>query len=309
GHAADPRGAPRPAVGLPALPRHRVQPQPAARGRPGPGGAGGHGGRTQGAHGRAQQAVLRAHHGAAAEARPEPGPAPHRSRLDRADHPQDRAGGQPGRLERRPCGVAPRDRCGGRAGRRRLRHPAARPVADHAPGGHGDGPRRGVLRAELLPVPARLRPPGADLPRAGRRHRPDDHQRGVGTRLRRGRPAGGPQHRRPSRRRAVAGAARDADRLLASRRPACDGRAVQPRRPAQLHLLPRPGRRLRYPHRAGATRTVVRNARQETSTCRGEGHAGAGQDDHPADLLHPALPVHRRARARGHQHHGQFRRM
>ena len=41
-----------------------------------------------------------------------------------------------------------------------------------------------------------------------------------------------------------------------------------------------------------------RDPHQAPSAGRGAGPEGRGQDPDPADLLHPALPVHRRARAR-----------
>ena len=50
---------------------------------------------------------------------------------------------------------------------------------------------------------------------------------------------------------------------------------------------------LRHPDRQRAARPVLRDAGQAPSAGRGEGPAGAREDHRPADLLHPALPVHR----------------
>ena len=69
-----------------------------------------------------------------------------------------------------------------------------------------------------------------------------------------------------------------------------------------------PGRRLRHPDRQRPARAVVRDAREASSARRGEGPAGAGQDDHPADLLHPSRPVHHRHGTRRHPDHGPVRR-
>ena len=53
------------------------------------------------------------------------------------------------------------------------------------------------------------------------------------------------------------------------------------------------GRRVRHPDRPGAARAVQRDAGQAPAAGRGEGPEGAGEDHGPADLLHPAVPVHR----------------
>ena len=67
-------------------------------------------------------------------------------------------------------------------------------------------------------------------------------------------------------------------------------RAHQRARHAQFRGRHGPGRLVRYPGRAGAACAVLRDAGQASSAGRGEGAAGAGQDHHPADLLHPARP-------------------
>ena len=66
-------------------------------------------------------------------------------------------------------------------------------------------------------------------------------------------------------------------------------------RPRGPHLRQRhgAGRRVRHPDRPGAARAVQRDPGQAPPAGRGEGAAGAGEDHHPADLLHPALPLHR----------------
>ena len=52
---------------------------------------------------------------------------------------------------------------------------------------------------------------------------------------------------------------------------------------------------LRHPDRQRAAGAVQGDAGQAPPARRDEGAAGAGEDHHPADLLHPALPVHRGA--------------
>ena len=60
------------------------------------------------------------------------------------------------------------------------------------------------------------------------------------------------------------------------------------------------------PDGAGAAGTVRRDAGQAPSAGRGEGPAGSREDHHPADLLHPAYPVHRGHGTSRAQHHGQL---
>ena len=77
---------------------------------------------------------------------------------------------------------------------------------------------------------------------------------------------------------------------------------------AVVRQLDGPGRRVRHPDRQRAARAVVRDAGEAASAGGGEGPAGAGQDDHPADLLHPARPVHHRDGPGRHPDHGPVRR-
>ena len=50
-----------------------------------------------------------------------------------------------------------------------------------------------------------------------------------------------------------------------------------------------------------------RDAGQATPAGRGEGPEGPREDHHPADLLHPAVPVHRGDGTGRHPHHGLLR--
>ena len=67
-----------------------------------------------------------------------------------------------------------------------------------------------------------------------------------------------------------------------------------------------PGRRLRHPGGPGAPGAVLRDPHQAPPVGGGGGPEGAGEDPGAADLLHPAVPVHRGARSRGYLDHGQL---
>ncbi len=84
-------------------------------------------------------------------------------------------------------------------------------------------------------------------------------------------------------------------------------RPVQRRRPAQLRDRDGAGRQLRHPDRQRAAHPVVRDAHQAAPASRGEGPEGPRQDHDPADLLHPAVPVHRGDGTCRHPHHGFLR--
>ena len=84
-------------------------------------------------------------------------------------------------------------------------------------------------------------------------------------------------------------------------------RADRGRRPQGLRDLDGPGRQLRHPDRQRAADPVVRDADEAASARRGAGPEGAGEDHRPADLLHPALPVHRGHGPGRHPHHGLVR--
>ncbi len=136
--------------------------------------------------------------------------------------------------------------------------------------------------------------------RAPRRHRPAHHLRGVRPRLRRRLRPGGAEHGRPAVRGVRPHAAGDADRTRSLRGAALAGRADQPRRPALVRQRHGAGRRLRHPRGSGAPGAVLGDPGQASPVGRGAGPEGAREDPGAADLLHPAVPVHRRARAGGH---------
>ena len=51
---------------------------------------------------------------------------------------------------------------------------------------------------------------------------------------------------------------------------------------------------------------VLGDPGQATPVGRGDGAESAGEDPRPTDLLHPAVPVHRRARSGGYLHDGEL---
>ncbi|CAA9276193.1 MAG: Type II/IV secretion system protein TadC, associated with Flp pilus assembly, partial [uncultured Blastococcus sp.] len=212
----------------------------------------------------------------------------------RPDPSQARAGGEPPRLDRRQ-GHQPQGR--------RLRHRAVpRPRRDAGaglgarPGPRGLHPRRSgrVRRPEPVPLPEGPRPHrGAAEGPAGRARPAHDLGR-VRPRVRRRTRAGRPQHRRAAGRRAGPGAAGDADRH-GPRRRAARSRGPHQRRGRQgLRLGHGAGRRPRHPDRPGAAGAVPRDPHQAAAARGGAGAEGRDQDPHPLDLLHPAVPLHRR---------------
>ena len=162
-----------------------------------------------------------------------------------------------------------------------------------------------LLRAEPLPLPDGLRPRGADAADAARRARPADHLGRGRPRLRRRALAGRQQHRRPAGRGVRPRAAGDADRHGPHRR------AARPRRAHPRPGAPQPS----SPRWCRPTRSASRSARCcACSPTRCGSSVGSAPRRRrrrcrsrscPADLLHPAVPVHRGHRPGGDQHDGR----
>ena len=88
-----------------------------------------------------------------------------------------------------------------------------------------------------------------------------------------------------------------------------DGRPRHPARGEELHHGPRPGRPARPADRRRAARADRQHAPRPSSEGGGEGAEGHHQDPLPADVLHPAGPLHRHHRPRWHPHDAGLRRL
>ena len=136
-------------------------------------------------------------------------------------------------------------------------------------------------------------------PAVARRHgRPDGHLGARRPRPRRRHRPRGPHDRRPAGRRARPRRAGHARRRPAQRGAGGAGRPGPRARAAPDGQRPRPGREARRAGRPDPADPGLRAAPQAAPARRGAGDEAPRQDPVPDGDLHPAVPVHRRARTR-----------
>ncbi len=139
---------------------------------------------------------------------------------------------------------------------------------------------------------------------ASGQHRPADHLRRVGARVRRRLGASGEEHRRTPRGGDHPRPEGDPDRQRAVRCPPRPVGAHGCRRSAGLPELHGPSREARHPDRRRPAGSGGRDPAEEIATDRGAGNEAPCQDGIPGHVLHHAVDLHRDSRPGCVEHHG-----
>ncbi len=238
---------------------------------------------------------------AAARAPRSLGPEVHAPRSRRRPGAAPAAGRDAARLDDR---TGARGQAPARWGRRGARSPPAHRLAqpDDGRGRRGVDPVR-LLRSGPRPQAQGRGAPAGD-PAVARRHGRPDGDLGAGRpRPRRRHRPGGPDDRGSAGLRARPRRAGHPCRRPAQRGARRAGRAGPRARAAPDGQRPRPGREARRAGRPDPADPGRRAAPQAAPARRGAGDEAPRQDPVPDGALHPAVPVHRRARTRRDQHH------